>query len=111
MRLRLPLLLVLAFLPHVFARGQAVDFNNTRLPVTDLTGPWRFHAGDDPAWSAENLDDSGWSLLSAGKSWSQQGYRNYSGVGWYRLRVTLPGSTPIAVYLPTVDESCQVFAN
>ena len=112
MRLRLPLLIALALLPLGFARAQAVDFNDNRLPMTDLSGPWRFHAGDDPAWSAEKLDDSGWSLLSAGKSWSEQGYRNYSGVGWYRLRIAMPDHAgPISIYLAGVDESCQVFAN
>ena len=112
MRLRLPLLIALALLPLAFARGQAVNFDDARLPITNLAGPWRFQAGDNPAWSAENLDDSGWSLLASGKSWSEQGYRKYSGVGWYRLRVNLPAETePLAFYLEGVDESCQIFAN
>ena len=112
MRLRPVFLIALALLPLSFARAQAVNFNDARLPMTDLTGPWRFHAGDDPAWSAQDFDDSGWSLLSAGKSWSQQGYPNYSGVGWYRLRITLPAhAAPQALYLLGVDESCEIFAN
>jgi hypothetical protein len=112
MPLRLPLLIALALLPLGFARGQVVDFNDTRVPMTDLSGPWRFHAGDDPAWSAKNLDDSSWSMISAGKSWSQQGYRSYTGVGWYRLRANVPaGVGPLALYMDGVDESCQVFTN
>ena len=94
------------------ALAQNINFNDARVPMTDLTGPWRFHAGDDPTWSAENFDDSSWSLLTAGKSWSEQGYPRYSGVGWYRLRVTLPQNTrPLALYLLAVDESCEIFAN
>jgi len=112
MRVRLPLFLAISLLSSIFAAGQTVDFAGSRIPVTDLPGPWRFHVGDDPAWSLPGFDDSHWSLLRADQSWSQQGYRNYSGVGWYRLRVTLPRSAnPMAVYLPGVDESCQVFAN
>jgi sigma-B regulation protein RsbU (phosphoserine phosphatase) len=80
--------------------------------MTRLSGPWRFHPGDNPAWSSPSLDDSQWSLLYAGRSWSQQGYPSYSGVGWYRLRLSLPASPgPLALYLDGVDESCQVFAN
>ena len=42
MRLRFLLLIALAVLPFGFARGQAVNFNDARLPITDLNGPWRF---------------------------------------------------------------------
>ena len=28
--------------------------------MADLTGPWRFHPGDDAAWAAPNFDDSSW---------------------------------------------------
>lgn len=112
MSVRLALLLTISLLSSFSAAAQTVDFADSRTPVADLAGPWRFHAGDDPAWSAPAFDDSHWSLLRANQSWSQQGYRNYSGVGWYRIRVTLPSSaTRLALYLPGVDESCQVFAN
>jgi hypothetical protein len=112
MSVRLALLLTISLLSSISAAAQNVDFAASRAPVADLAGPWRFHAGDDPSWSAPRFDDSHWSLLRANQSWSQQGYRSYSGVGWYRIRVTLPSSAaPLAVYLPGVDESCQVFAN
>lgn len=94
------------------ALAQSIHFSDDRVLMTNLAGPWRFHAGDDPAWSNTALDDSQWPLLYAGKSWSEQGYRQYSGVGWYRLRVNLPAETgPLALYLDGVDESCEVFAN
>ena len=57
-------------------------------------------------------DDSGWSLLSADKGWHQQGYAGYGGVAWYRLAILLPAQHgPLALYIPKVDVSCQVFAN
>ncbi len=94
------------------ARPQTVDFNQQRVPMTDLDGPWRFHAGDDPAWASLGYDDSHWSLLVAKDPWGVQGYHGYYGVGWYRLRVQLPAqSGPLAVYFPDVQDCYQVFAN
>jgi len=92
--------------------GQAVDFANSRVPMADLAGPWRFHTGDDPAWANPGFDDSGWSQLSADKGWSDQGYAGYDGFAWYRLAIALPAQHgALALYVPNVDVSCQVFAN
>lgn len=89
-----------------------MDFANSRVPMADLAGPWRFHAGDNPAWANPAFDDSGWSLLSADRGWSQQGYAGYGGFAWYRLAIQLPAQHgPLALYIPNVDVSCQVFAN
>ncbi|MGB6828634.1 MAG: SpoIIE family protein phosphatase [Terracidiphilus sp.] len=94
------------------AHPQAVDLRQNRVAMTDLHGPWRFHAGDNPAWANPGYDDSSWSLLMAGKPWGEQGYRGYSGVGWYRLRVAVPAhSGPLAIYFPDVEDCYQVFAN
>ena len=94
------------------AFGQTADFKDSRVPMTELAGPWRFHAGDNPTWENTDASDSGWSLLYAGKSWDEQGYKGYSGVAWYRLRLLdASDGGPLAFYLPSVDESCQVFVN
>jgi hypothetical protein len=94
------------------AIAQTLDLEQNRVAMTDLAGPWRFHTGDDPAWSTPAFDDSGWPLLLAGKPWSQQGYTKYSGVAWYRLHLILPAhSGPLAIDFPGVDVSAQVFAN
>ncbi len=94
------------------ARPQTINLNDIRVPMADLDGQWRFHAGDDPAWANPSFDDSGWSLLTGGQPWGVQGYRGYSGVGWYRLRVTVPAySGPLAIYFPEVQDSYQVFTN
>jgi formylglycine-generating enzyme required for sulfatase activity len=58
---------------------------------------WRFHidpqsVGMDQGWARVDFDDARWSVLEAGKSWSVQGYFNYSGIAWYRKRIELsPG--------------------
>ena len=112
MRLRAFVLTAGLFLMASIAIAQTLDLEKNRVAITDLAGPWRFHTGDDPAWADPDFDDSGWSLLVAGKPWTQQGYTDYSGVAWYRLRVTLPARPgPLAFYLPGVQNSAQVFAN
>ena len=102
MRLKFLILFAVVCLTIFPAAAQSIDSDNGHIPMSMLAGPWRFHAGDDPSWSSATFDDSSWSLLVAGKSWSQQGYSAYSGVGWYRLRVTLPPHPgPLALHLPT----------
>ena len=54
-----------------------------------LSGSWKFQAGDDPAWSDPAYDDSLWGELWVPKGWGRQGYRDHSGVAWYRLELDL----------------------
>ncbi len=86
--------------------------NANRVRMSELRGPWRFHAGDDPGWASPGFDDSSWSLLEAGRSWGAQGYSGYGGVGWYRLRVMVPEKAgQLAVVLPYVENSYEIFAD
>jgi hypothetical protein len=112
MRLRLFIRCFLLFAIATSAFAQTIDLAKDRVPMTDLTGPWRFHTGDNPAWSNPSFDDSAWPLLLAGKPWTAQGYPTTTGVAWYRIRILLsPQDRPLALFLPYVDDSAQVFAN
>jgi hypothetical protein len=112
MRLRAFILSAILLAISWSAVGQKADLRNDRVDMTVLSGPWRFHAGDDPAWANPSFNDSTWSLLHADKSWSRQGYADYGGVAWYRLEVTLPPQPgPLALYIDSVRVSCQVFVN
>jgi hypothetical protein len=108
------LALVFAFLLSACCplAGQVSDLENDRVQVTLLTGLWRFHTGDDARWAAACLDDSSWSLLRADKGWNDQGYPDYAGFGWYRMQVNLPPrQMRLALFVPTVANSYEVFAN
>lgn len=112
MSLRSLILFTAISLTIVPARADYAASDKGPLPMATLSGPWRFHVGDDPQWSSDAFDDSSWSLLNAGESWSRQGYNGYGGVAWYRLRVPIPPHTgSLAIDLPYVENSCQVFAN
>src|SRR5215469_4533001 len=68
--------------------------------AVELSGPWKFHTGDDAAWAQPAFDDSSWesfdltpdanSGLSPG--WTARGHRGYSGYAWYRLKVDVSGA-------------------
>jgi hypothetical protein len=61
----------------------------------------------DPAF-----DDSNWPLIRSDKGWSGQGYKNMAGTAWYRAKVLIPeGEGPLAIYVPYVQTSYQLFAD
>lgn len=102
--------------------------------VVALTGPWKFHIGDDPQWADPNFDDSSWETTdlrakegsmdpNSGANgyvpgWTAKGHPGYSGFAWYRIRVRVLGAEgmgtagALALLAPSiVDDSYQIFAN
>ena len=97
----------------------------------DLTGPWKFHKGDNLEWAQPDFNDSGWSSMDltppAGSydpflgtsgfvpGWTALGDRGYSGYAWYRLKVNVqydPGLSEggLAIKMPDdVDDAYQVY--
>jgi hypothetical protein len=97
------------------AQAQVFDMEKDRVPMTVLDGPVRFHTGDDAdgklGWASPGFEDSSWALIGSGKSWSEQGYKDYGGLAWYRFRVVLPHKhRQLALYIPSLFTSYQVFA-
>jgi hypothetical protein len=94
------------------AFSQNFDLQRDRMPLAELKGQFRFHAGDDPHYADPSFDDSGWSLLKSDQSWFTQGYKNYSGFGWYRFRITVPaGQKSLSLFIPNLQDSYAVYAN
>ena len=97
--------------------------------VVALTGPWKFHIGDNPSWADPNFDDSGWETVSlAAKQesidpmmgtggfspgWTAKGHSGYAGYAWYRIRIRITGADgPLALLAPTdVDDSYQLYTD
>jgi hypothetical protein len=99
-------------------------------PAVTLTGPWKFHTGDDMAWADPNFDDSAWqdytidpkqpalSLAQLLQSkalpgWQQHGHPGYTGYAWYRTRLQLPpGVDSPALLMPWhFDDGYEVYVN
>lgn len=96
---------------------QEVHFGNS---VVRLTGPWKFHTGDNPAWSQPAFDDSSWSKMDMTPpargplpGWTARGFPHYSGFAWYRLVIDVRDSgKQLALRMPdSVDDAYQVFVN
>jgi sigma-B regulation protein RsbU (phosphoserine phosphatase) len=90
------------------------DLAHQREPMMVLDGLWRFRTGDDEdgrlGWARPGFDDSGWALIGGDKSWSQQGYRDYGGVGWYRAKVKVPeDGKRLAIYVPYAGTNYELY--
>ena len=133
------LILPWMLLPCAFSQTQptpaavtapAVSFSvNLGESSVALDGPWKFHTGDDMAWSQAGFDDSSWRTMdltpppgsadeTIGDSgdipgWTASGYPGYSGYAWYRLKVNVQGaSRRLALKMPEdADDAYQVFVN
>ncbi|HET9086001.1 MAG TPA: PP2C family protein-serine/threonine phosphatase [Acidobacteriaceae bacterium] len=131
----LPLLLLL---PLLALSAPAQSAPTPSPPVTTitlgqsivaLTGPWKFHIGDNPKWADPNFDDSQWETVDLTPKqgsfdpqlgfsgfvpgWTAKGHPGYSGFAWYRMRIRITSADgPLALLSPSnFDDGYQVFAN
>lgn len=101
--------------------------------TVDLTGPWKFHKGDNMEWAQPDYNDAGWSSMDltppAGSydpflgtsgfvpGWTALGDAGYTRYAWYRLKVNVqydPGLSEggLEIKMPDdVDDAYQVFVN
>jgi Stage II sporulation protein E (SpoIIE) len=115
------------------ASGMQIRFGQAMIP---LTGPWKFHTGDDMRWADPQFDDSAWGTMDLtanaidpttglrgfAPGWTARGYAGYSGYAWYRLRVnvvqenargnTQGASEALAISMPSLfDDAYQVYVD
>ncbi len=102
--------------------------------VLVLTGPWKFHPGDNMAWASPAYDDSAWGTQDlapppgsydpvTGSSgfvpgWTANGFPSLAGYGWYRLRVDLrtvgahAGNPQLGLGMPlNFDDAYQIYVD
>jgi Stage II sporulation protein E (SpoIIE) len=94
--------------------GPAVTVRLGDRPVA-LAGPWQFHLGDDKKWADPQFRDADWERLSANQTWARQGYFDYTGFAWYRLRVQFEAegsqSPDLALLIPRIDDAYELYWN
>ena len=69
--------------------------------------------GIEKQWYAEKLDDSKWVPQKIGR-WEHQGFPNYDGFAWYRIRFDMPekpACNAVELHFPSVDECAWVWLN
>lgn len=60
--------------------------------ILSLDENWKFQTGDKTEFSKTGFDDSSWKNIKSGKAWEKQGYKDYDGIAWYRLKLIIPSS-------------------
>jgi phosphoserine phosphatase RsbU/P len=103
-------LILLALVAPLFITAQpgpqSVDARQLPPGILDLTHNWRVHDGDNPAWSAPNLDDRNWPVEALDSSAaSQPGWR------WFRLTLRLPqdSASPLSLLLDGREGAYELY--
>ena len=87
--------------------------------TVDLSGPWRFHIGDDLRWADPEINDTpgenGWETILADRPWGAQTHFAYTGFAWYRLNLRITPApdvkTDFQLVLPSLQDICEVYWN
>jgi Domain of unknown function (DUF4838)/Glycosyl hydrolases family 2, sugar binding domain len=65
-------------------------------------------------WWKADFDDSKWKQIKTTTFWEKQGYPNYDGVAWYRMKQRIkanPAKEKIILRFGAVDEDCDLYVN
>jgi diguanylate cyclase (GGDEF)-like protein len=95
--------------------GSTLDIRDLGKGTAPLTGPWRFHFGDNPNWAAADFDDSAWQQIEADRPWGEQGHPRSTGFAWYRCTIQIAPAAGVppqfALLVPNVDDAYEVYWN
>ena len=68
-----------------------------------MLGSWKYHPGDNPEWASPTFDDTAWKSTSTLLSRKELSENGWQGIGWFRLRVSVPDErlwhTPLALHV------------
>ena len=84
------------------------------IPAQSLEGKWKFTRGDDLAWAQPEFNDKGWQAVEVPSYWETQGFRNYDGYGWYRLRFRPSDALKdqhLILFMGKIDDFDEVYLN
>ncbi len=113
---RLVVSMLPALLLLLFYNGRIHSQNESRI---DMSSGWKFITGDNPNYASASFDDSKWKQIEVNKIWEAQGYDNYDGFAWYRIKVVIPSSLKensflkdsLEIFLGKIDDFDQSFIN
>jgi hypothetical protein len=87
--------------------------------IAELPRTWLFRVdfkrlGEKERWFALDADESPWKPIEIGKFWEEQGYPDYDGPAWYRVRMNVPASARgrrLFLAFGAADETAAVYVN
>ena len=83
-------------------------------PDLDLSGQWKFKTGDNKSWAESACDDSHWQALKVPLLWDVQGYKDYDGIAWYRVKLKVPADLTkrrLVLLLGRIDDMDETYLN
>ena len=118
-----PLVLLLFGFPLRLAHAQTspapsvVTIEGLGKGTVDLSGPWRFHIGDNMQWADPSINDTpgqgGWETILPDRPWGAQSHYAYAGFAWYRLNLRITAApdvkTGFQLLLPRVEDAYEVY--
>jgi alpha-galactosidase len=75
---------------HILAFFVLIFSLDTEAQVIELKENWKFITGDSLQWAKPTYNDAHWRPIKTGSAWENQGYKEYDGYAWYRVKVFIP---------------------
>ena len=97
---------------------QRLDLDS--IAAVPLETTWRFKTdpqkvGVEQEWFAPDAPESDWTPMRTDRSWQSQGYEEYHGSAWYRIRFTMPEDFDtrkhLWLFFEAVDKEAYVYVD
>jgi hypothetical protein len=93
--------------------GLYFDADNDLLNL-NLSGKWKFHTGNSKDWRSSDFNDEAWKAINVPSEWENEGYNNYDGYAWYRVKFKVPQhfiTGELYLSLGKIDDIDDVYLN
>lgn len=83
-------------------------------PEYDLAGTWKFTTGDNASWKDTDARDDAWTKIIVPAYWETQGFRDYDGFGWYRIKFKAPDdllAKRLILLVGKIDDDDETYLN
>jgi hypothetical protein len=80
----------------------------------NLSGKWKFQTGDSKSWKLPDFNDEEWNAINVPSEWENEGYEDYDGYAWYRIKFRLPQNLvtgELYLSLGKIDDIDDVYLN
>jgi hypothetical protein len=98
----------------LWGHARLVNVNYGLDPDLPILAGWKIRFGDDMAWKEPGVDDQAWTPITVPGAWESQGYPDYNGLAWYRVRFTAPSELAdqkLILLLGKIDDFDEAYLN
>jgi hypothetical protein len=83
-------------------------------PDFNLPSVWKFKTGDNMDWKGVAYDDSNWKTVRLPAYWEAQGFKDYDGYAWYRVKFQVPSDyddEDLILLVGKIDDFDETYLN